>query len=132
MWAALDSRPRPWLMDTMSKSTPKPRPALVALPEDVLSRLLSRRSVFDAGMNSDDEVDAALAYRVDIAVGEVAKALVETGRPLSHLHLLVDALEQIGFRRGYAEGAVTIGRTLNALAVEAPKSGPAPKKPPRR
>jgi len=48
------------------------RPALLAIPEDVVARLIDAEQVTD---NDDPEIDAALASQIDVAAGEVAKAL---------------------------------------------------------
>lgn len=94
------------------------RPAVLAIPEDALLRLVDAEQL---ATDDDPEIDAALANQVDVALGEVAKALVATGRSLAHLHALRRAAEGIGFRRGYRTGALVAGWLAFALAHDAPK-----------
>ena len=62
---------------------------------------------------------ARIGYRTDLASAEIAKALVETGRSLSYLHVLIEALDMRGARRGYLDGALVAGRLCSALATDA-------------
>lgn len=94
------------------------RSAVLAIPEDILLRLVDGEQLAE---DDDPEIDAALANQVDVALGEVAKALVATGRSLAHLHALRRAADEIGFRRGYRTGALVTGWLALALASDAPK-----------
>ncbi len=100
----------------MKAKRTKRRPAVLAVPEDVVTRLIDAEQLAD---DDDPEIDAALANQIDAAAGEVAKALVETGRSLTHLHALRRAAEQIGFRCGYRTGALAVGWLVHALANDA-------------
>lgn len=75
--------------------------------------------------DDDPDIDAALANQVDIATGEVAQALVETGRSLAHLHALRRAAEERGFRLGHRSGALAVGWAIHALARPRPQQGEA-------
>lgn len=90
---------------------------MLSIPEDVAARLIDPEQLAD---DDDPEIDAALANQVDVAAGEVAKALVETGRSLAHLHALRRAAEEVGCRRGYRTGVLATGWLAHALADDAP------------
>jgi len=94
------------------------RAAVLAVPEEVVTQLIDAEQFAD---DDDPEIDAALAKQVDLAAGEVAKALAGTGGSLAHLHALRRAAEEIGCRRGYRTGALLAGWLLHALADDAPK-----------
>ena len=90
---------------------------LLAIPEEFLIRLADPQEVFGCAADEGD-LDAALGYRIDMASAEIAQALVETGRSLSYLHVLCEAVDLRAARRGYLEGALAVGRICNALARE--------------
>ena len=86
---------------------------MLVVAEDALTRLVDPEQV---AHDDDPEIDTALANQVDVAAGEVAKALVETGKSLAHLHALRRAAEERGFRRGYRDGVLAAGWIVHALA----------------
>jgi len=90
----------------------KARRLMLAIPEDVVTSLIDPAHVFPP----DDEVADAARCAVDEAASEIAAALADTGRPLAHLHVLRAAAEVVGFRSGYAAGAVATGWIVHALA----------------
>ena len=61
----------------------------VMIPEDVVTHLATPENL----LGRDDEDDLELGVRIDMAVQEIAQALVESGRPLKHLHLLRESVE---------------------------------------
>ena len=88
---------------------------MLVIPEDILSQITARENLLVEDDTAGD-VAAELELAIDMAVSEIAQALVETGRPLRYLHLLRVSLDEKASRRGYAEGARTIGSICNALA----------------
>ena len=92
---------------------------MLVIPEATVTRLIDPAEIFGAGADADD-LAAATESRVDLAAVEIAQALVETGRTLSHLHVLRAALEERGYRRG--DGALAVGWTVHALARDAKRS----------
>ncbi len=99
---------------------PKKKPAIMlAIPEHVLTKLIDPAEVMP---DIDDELESATAYRADLAAAEIAQALIETGRAVGFLHLLVTALDGRGYRRGYAEGALAAGRVFHAVARDEGRS----------
>lgn len=93
----------------------KAKRLLLTIPEEALTKLLDPAEVFGAVADEHD-LEAATEYRADLASAEMAQALVETGRSLSYLHVLREALEGRGYRRGYLDGALAAGRICHALA----------------
>ncbi len=85
---------------------------MLAIPEDVITCLIDPGQVAGA----DDETDSALANAIDVAAGEIAQALVETGRPLAQLHGLRTAAESRGYLHGYRQGALAAGWVVHAVA----------------
>lgn len=92
----------------------KPRRAMLAIPEDVVTRLIDPAQVLP-----DDEIEEAAANALDEATGEIAAALVATGRSLAHLHALRTSAETLGYLRGYRAGALAAGWAVHALARDA-------------
>ena len=88
---------------------------MLVIPEEVLTKLLDPAEVFGAVADEHD-LEAATEYRADLASAEIAQALVETGRSLSYLHVLREALEGRGYRRGYLDGALAAATICHALA----------------
>ena len=68
-------------------------------------------------------MEPGLDLRIEMAFQEIAQALAETGRPPSHLHLLREALDRRGARRGYREGAAAVASVVAAFALD-PKEIP--------
>jgi len=99
------------------------RPAarlMLTIPEDRVTRLIDPGQVVAA---DDAEIDAALTNVIDVAAGEIARALAETGRALAPLHGLRTAAEGRGYRHGYREGALATGWIVHALAGDAARPG---------
>ena len=112
------SKRRQGSRDTRKAEERRPgRRIMLAIPEDVLTRLLDPGEVFGAVADEGD-LEAATGYRIDLASAEIAPALVETGRSLSYLHVLRAALEGRGYRRGYLDGALAAGVIGHALAQD--------------
>jgi len=95
-----------------------PKTMMLAIPEDVVARLIDPDQVSGG---DDAEVARALTNQIDVAVGEIAEALVAAGRPLASLHALRTAAEEHGFRRGYRDGARAVGWAVHALARDLPR-----------
>jgi len=89
------------------------RPILLQIPEAVLAILTTPESLL--GEDGDDDVEPGLELRIEEAAQEIAQALLETGRQLRHLHLLREALDRRGARRGYREGVVAAASVLSAV-----------------
>lgn len=89
------------------------RPILLVIPEEVLANLATPASLL--GDDGDDDVEPGLELRIEEAAQEIAQALLETGRQLRHLHLLREALDRRGARRGYREGVVAAASVLSAV-----------------
>jgi len=107
------------------------RPAarlMLPIPEDRVTRLIDPEQVVAA---DDDEVDTALTNVIDVAAGEIARALAETGRSLSPLHALRTAAEGRGCRRGYRDGALATGWIVHAFAGDTARPGDLRTPPPR-
>ena len=95
----------------MAQAHPK---ILLTIPEDVVARLAVPAHLL--GCDRDDDVEPGLELRIEEAAQELAQALVATGRPLRHLHLLREALERRGARRGYRAGAQAVASVVAAIA----------------
>ena len=97
-----------------------PTPILLVIPEDLLTQACAWSSI--VGPRTDeDEVEPRLALRCEHAQAEIALALVETGRPLNHLHVLRESLDRLASRRGYHDGAYTQAGIIRALARDPPR-----------
>ena len=106
-----------------SASSARPYAAriLLVIPEDVVTGLATPANLL--GDDRDDDVEPGLDLRIEMAFQEIAQALAETERPLSHLHLLREALDRRGARRGYREGASAVASVVAAFALD-PKEIP--------
>lgn len=112
----MPARPPASMWGMAAKRKRAPKRLLLAIPEDVVTRLIDPEQVLPG-----DEAEDAARDALDEAACEIAAALVATGRPLSHLHALRTAAEGVGFRRGYRAGALATGWIVHALAADAPK-----------
>jgi len=83
------------------------------IPEEVLTNLATPESLL--GDDGDDDVEPGLELRIEEAAQELAQALIETMRPLRHLHLLRESLDRRGARRGYREGVIAAASVLSAV-----------------
>ncbi len=99
----------------MDKEPRSKSPLMLVISEEVLSRIVARENLLGEDRTEGD-IAAELDRTIDMAVSEIAQALVETGRPLRHLHLLRVSLDANASRRGYEEGARTTGWICNSLA----------------
>jgi hypothetical protein len=90
---------------------------LLSVPEQIVVRLAVAEHLL--GDDRDDDVEPGLELRIEEASQEIAQALIETGRPLRHLHLLREALDRRGARRGYKEGAAAVASIVNAMVRDA-------------
>jgi hypothetical protein len=98
-------------------ASPKPRRPMLAIPEDVVTRLVDPAQVLP-----DDEAEDVAVNALDEAMCVIAAALVATGRPLSHLHALRTSAETLGYLRGYRAGTLATGWIVHALARDVPRT----------
>lgn len=91
---------------------PRRKALLLVVPEDVLARLAAEENL----PGDDDDAEAGFALRIEEATREIAAALVETGRPLRHLHDLRLAIDALACRRGHVEGVRAAAAIVNGCA----------------
>jgi len=100
---------------TQRKKGSKPRRGIrLVIPEEVVTRLTRPEDLL--GMDRDDDVEPGLELRIEEASQEIVQALVETGRSLRYIHVLREALDRRGARRGYRDGAAAVAGVVAAVA----------------
>ena len=88
------------------------------IPEEVLARL----AVAENLPALDEDVMAGTGLVIEEAQREIAQALLETGRPLRHLHALQLAIDTLAVHRGYREGLRSASAIVNGAARDEPDS----------